>query len=270
MLLILHYSTIEPFKYYEKVTIDHDFAPKRPMLTYKQETWKLDEPHQIPTFDMPMHTESGFIKIYLKDGIPLLHFMVNDPTGISAIYDGVVKDEQHVKTVNFISSQVISVGKPVSKLVRNWTFDLSVNPPTLRYTLDMEAVQQNLQSHLSATLIRRDVKIVNPADIVIYSKNPDYVIIDVRNPEELQKFGTISDAINYPMNQLLSEWDSNEPENKVPGIKSKKIILYCAKGRRSFKTGIKILSSGHNEIYSLNGGYFGYQDYIKKNNNNNQ
>jgi len=181
-----------------------------------------------------------------------------------------VKDEENVKTINFISSQIISVGKPVSKLLRNWTFDLSVNPPTFRYTLDMEAVQHNLQSHLSATLKRWDVKTVNPADIILYSKNPDYVIIDIRNLDEFHKYGTIPNTIHYPMSQMLSEWDSSEPENKVPGIKSKNIILYCARGRRSVKAGLKILASGHNEVYSLTGGYFGYREYINKNYNNQQ
>lgn len=66
------YPTIQPFRYREEVTFQHD---GRPVLAYHQRTWRIDA-------DTPMHTEAGYLRSP-SDGHAEL--VIAQPTGFTEV-----------------------------------------------------------------------------------------------------------------------------------------------------------------------------------------
>jgi rhodanese-related sulfurtransferase len=87
-------------------------------------------------------------------------------------------------------------------------------------------------------------------DLATILRNKDrdkYQIIDVREPQELEKQGMIESAINIELDKLRDNLDLLD--------NSKSIILYCARGLRAY-VGIMILqNNGFKKLYNLGGGY---------------
>lgn len=73
------------------------------------------------------------------------------------------------------------------------------------------------------------------------------LILDVRNPEELQ-VGWINGSINIPLSEL---------ENKIEEILSYRdqpILVYCRSGRRSTSASELLIKYGFTRVYNLRGG----------------
>jgi len=87
-------------------------------------------------------------------------------------------------------------------------------------------------------------------DLATILRNKDrdkYQIIDVREPQELEKQGMIESAVNIELDMLR--------DNLHLLDNSKSIILYCARGLRAY-VGIMILqNNGFKKLYNLGGGY---------------
>jgi len=84
-------------------------------------------------------------------------------------------------------------------------------------------------------------KMLNPVDIkmLIDAKKSDYVLVDVRDASEF-KAGHIPTAINIPAEKFASE------SGVLP--KSKKIIVYCNTGSRSYLSYRKLISLAYTDI----------------------
>jgi hypothetical protein len=128
------YPTIEPFTYEEEISFTH---VGKPFIAYAQRTWTPD--------GRPLHTESGYVRPVGTDGVELV---LAQPTGITEIHSGSV-DGCSVRLI----SRHVGVS-PTAKDVRAVTRSLWVEGDTLRYRLEMEAVDQPLQFHLEAELAR--------------------------------------------------------------------------------------------------------------------
>jgi rhodanese-related sulfurtransferase len=85
----------------------------------------------------------------------------------------------------------------------------------------------------------KKVKTAEGLKQVIDSKDPNYVIVDVR-PEIDYKMGHISTAINIPDGYLSAI--------KNPPPKDKYIILYCNQGITSEAAGKSMLAAGYKYI----------------------
>jgi len=87
-------------------------------------------------------------------------------------------------------------------------------------------------------------------DLATILRNKDrdkYQIIDVREPQELEKQGMIESAVNIELDMLR--------DNLHLLDNSKSIILYCARGLRAY-VGIMILQNhGFKSLYNLGGGF---------------
>ena len=75
------------------------------------------------------------------------------------------------------------------------------------------------------------------------------VIVDLRNKEEIEKFGMIDGAANIPLPELRSRLGELDPE--------KLYIPYCRVGMRSY-LGYRILSQNGFKVKNLSGGYMTY------------
>jgi molybdopterin/thiamine biosynthesis adenylyltransferase/rhodanese-related sulfurtransferase len=73
-------------------------------------------------------------------------------------------------------------------------------------------------------------------------------LVDIRDPEELID-GTPQEALNIPVSKLLAEGAGSHPA----------LIPICGSGKRSMETAAKLASGCEVRLYSVSGGYAGWQ-----------
>jgi hypothetical protein len=133
------YPTIDDFRYEEEITFRHD---GRPVLAYESRTWVVDEEGNRLRSS---HRESGF---WRATGGRQLEVVLAHPTGIVEVYVG----ESAFTKIELATDVVArtSTAKEVTALKRLY----GKVEEDLAYAVDMAAVGQPLQSHLSARLQR--------------------------------------------------------------------------------------------------------------------
>ena len=129
------YPTMEDFRYGEEVTFRHN---GKPFLSYTQRTWSLDD-------GRPLHAESGYWRPQPGNG---LEVVLAHPTGIVEVYYGTVAFSRIELTTDLVARTTSA--KEVTALKRLYGHVEG----RLMYAVDMAAVGQPLQPHLSATLDR--------------------------------------------------------------------------------------------------------------------
>lgn len=104
-----------------------------------------------------MHAEVGYLRMPAGDRCELV---LAHPTGVTEIAEGPVTTGTDGSVVIELHSTDIGLtrsAKEVTALVRRWRFVRSASDGSgdrLEYTVDMAAVDQPLQHHLSAVLHR--------------------------------------------------------------------------------------------------------------------
>lgn len=129
------YPTIEPFAYTEEVTFTA--GPGKPFVVYGQRTWRAGT-------EEPLHSETGYIR---GSGSESVELVIAQPTGIVEVHTGVLLGTSLVFEGSAITT---ATARPVSATRR----EIDVDGDVLQYHLSMEAVEQPLQLHLSASLRR--------------------------------------------------------------------------------------------------------------------
>ena len=133
------YPTIEHFDYLEDVVIGHI---GKPFLTYTQRT-------RSPA-GQPMHAETGYLRMPADGCVELV---LAHPTGVTEIDEGTLTVTGETLLIEIASTAIglSSSAKPVVSLHRS----IKVEGDQLHYVVQMGAVGQPLQHHLSATLHRQ-------------------------------------------------------------------------------------------------------------------
>ena len=129
------YATIAPFVFEEEVRISH---VGRPFLSYAQRTWHPDD-------GRAMHAETGYLRVGDTGQVEMV---VAHPTGIVEVEEGPLVG--HTLDLRSRLIGATSTAKEVTALARH----VVVDGDTLEYTLEMGAVGQPLQLHLTGTLRR--------------------------------------------------------------------------------------------------------------------
>src|SRR5205807_1612447 len=75
---------------------------------------------------------------------------------------------------------------------------------------------------------------------------PDIVVVDVRNPGEVDATGTIEGALRIPIARLTTELDRLDP--------SRPTVVYCAGGYRSAIAASTLRAAGFSDVSDLLGG----------------
>jgi len=134
------YPTIEPFAYHEEVTFDH---VGKPFLTYRQRTTASAD-------GRPLHAEIGFVRAPTPDRA---EWVLAHPNGITEIQEGTLKVDGAIIEMELRATTIglTASAKDVTALSRS----IRVGGDELTYRLNMGAVGQPLQHHLSATLRRK-------------------------------------------------------------------------------------------------------------------
>ena len=81
---------------------------------------------------------------------------------------------------------------------------------------------------------------------VLMQKERDYLILDVRSPEEYAE-GHIPHAINIPMEQF-----GKDPPKELPD-RNQTIFVYCVKGIRSMNVANRLAHMGYKNIVEMGG-----------------
>ena len=93
------------------------------------------------------------------------------------------------------------------------------------------------------------VKITSDQAVEMMKKEKNYVIVDVRTPEEYKE-GHIPNAINIPLD-TIDNYNSQNVENLKD--KNQLIMLYCRSGRRSSEAAKKLLAKGYMNVIDFGG-----------------
>jgi len=131
------YPTIASFDYGEEIRFTA--VPGKPFLAYQQRTWALDD-------QRPLHAETGY---WRPKPAGRLEVVLAHPTGVAEIEEGTVDGG----VIDLVATSIgrATTAKDVDGLHRR--FEL-VGPGVLRYEVELAAVGQPLQGHLTAELHR--------------------------------------------------------------------------------------------------------------------
>src|SRR5437763_690297 len=86
---------------------------------------------------------------------------------------------------------------------------------------------------------------------IFNKKEPDYVFVDVRQPEEWEQ-GTIPGAVKISLGELEDRLDELD--------KNKKYIMVCRSGNRSNRASYILLENGFGEINNFQGGMLAWEE----------
>ena len=137
---VLGYPTIESAHFGQEVEVTHD---GRPFLKWESRSWILDS--ETGERVRPAAMESGFWRP-LPDGE--VELLLVHPSGILELYYGTMEPARiQLKTDGVMRS-------PRAKEYNAATWMYGLVESQLMWAMDMAAVGQELQSHLSATLKR--------------------------------------------------------------------------------------------------------------------
>lgn len=84
--------------------------------------------------------------------------------------------------------------------------------------------------------------------------NGNAIVIDIREPEEVNQNGKIAGSINAPRGMLEFYADSSMPYHKPEFNKEKRIILYCASSGRSALAAKTLKEMGYSNVAHIEGG----------------
>lgn len=133
------YPTIDSFDYLEEVVFSH---VGKPFLIYGQKTKSVAD-------GLPLHAETGYLRVPEPGRI---EWILAHPSGISEIEVGSYTRTEHGIDLEMSASTIglAPSAKEVSVLSRHYR----LTGDELSYTLDMGAVGQPAQNHLTAALRR--------------------------------------------------------------------------------------------------------------------
>ena len=84
-------------------------------------------------------------------------------------------------------------------------------------------------------------------------KSGDVLIVDVRDPTEVQQTGRIKGAVNVSRGMLEFRADPDSQYHNPAFQKDKTILLHCASGGRSALAGKTLQDMGYTSVFNIGG-----------------
>ncbi len=94
---------------------------------------------------------------------------------------------------------------------------------------------------------------ISPHDAQALIEKGDVLVVDVRDPPELQASGKVAGAVNVSRGMLEFRADPTSPYHDPRFDKAKTMILYCASGGRSALAGKLLKDMGYEKVFNLGG-----------------
>ena len=79
------------------------------------------------------------------------------------------------------------------------------------------------------------------------------LIVDVREPAEVEASGKVAGAVHHPRGMLEFRADADTPYHDKNFSKEKTVILYCASGGRAALAGKMLKDMGYGEVFNMGG-----------------
>jgi rhodanese-related sulfurtransferase len=92
-----------------------------------------------------------------------------------------------------------------------------------------------------------------PAEARARMQGGNVLILDVRDPSEVQASGKIKGAVNVSRGMLEFRADPESPYHNPAFQKDKTVLVYCASGGRSALVGKTLKDFGYASVYNIGG-----------------
>ncbi len=110
----------------------------------------------------------------------------------------------------------------------------------------------------SATLVaeaREVIESIDPADAAALLGDPGVLFVDIRDPRELARTGTVPGAFRAPRGMLEFWVDPESPYYKAALDDGRRLVLFCQSGWRSALTAKTLQDMGFGPVAHLDGGF---------------
>jgi len=101
----------------------------------------------------------------------------------------------------------------------------------------------------------REVEAINAPDLIASMKDENILIVDLRDPREIEREGRIPGAFHCPRGMLEFWLDPESPYAKPAFQQDKKFVFHCASGWRSALAAKTAQDMGLKPVAHLDGGF---------------
>ena len=98
-----------------------------------------------------------------------------------------------------------------------------------------------------------EVPRVPPSEARALIGRGNVLVVDVRDPAELQAGGKLKGAVNVPRGMLEFRADPESPYHNSAFAKDKTLLVYCASGGRSALSGKTLKDLGYAAVFNIGG-----------------
>ncbi|MSO91458.1 MAG: rhodanese-like domain-containing protein [Acetobacteraceae bacterium] len=105
-----------------------------------------------------------------------------------------------------------------------------------------------------------EIETLGPADAIALYGKPDIVLVDLRDPRELEREGMVPGAFRCPRGMLEFWLDPESPYHKPIFAEDKKFIFFCAAGWRSALAAKTAQDMGLEKVAHIDGGFTAWRD----------
>jgi rhodanese-related sulfurtransferase len=106
----------------------------------------------------------------------------------------------------------------------------------------------------------RQVTQVSAGEAMVMQARPDVVIVDIRDPREIEREGRIPGSFHAPRGMLEFWVDPESPYHKPVFAEHKTFIIHCASGWRSLLATEVLQRMGLKPVLNMTGGFGAWKD----------
>jgi rhodanese-related sulfurtransferase len=107
------------------------------------------------------------------------------------------------------------------------------------------------------------IETVSVQDLTYHLDDPEVVLVDVRDSDELERDGVIPGSVHVSRGMLEFRADPESPAYNSELKPDGRVILYCGSGGRSALAGKTLRDMGYIDVASLAGGYAAWRIHQK-------
>jgi rhodanese-related sulfurtransferase len=94
---------------------------------------------------------------------------------------------------------------------------------------------------------------LSPTEAAVKLRSGDALIVDVRDPSEVEKTGKLKGAVNVSRGMLEFRADADSPYHDPAFQADKTVLVYCASGGRSALAGKTLKDMGYGTVFNIGG-----------------
>jgi rhodanese-related sulfurtransferase len=107
---------------------------------------------------------------------------------------------------------------------------------------------------------KSQIEEIEATDAVKLAGRDDVVLVDLRDPRELEREGKVPGAFHCPRGMLEFWIDPESPYHKAQFAQDKKFVFFCAAGWRSALSAKTAQDMGLKPVAHILGGFKGWKD----------